>query len=89
MADQFFHEVKPSYSGDLKYSVQSDDHNGWLKCDGRSVSRAIHAKLFAVIGTSFGSQSPTTFTLPDCRGRVLGVIGSGTGLTNRTLVLFI
>ena len=31
-----YYPVKPSYAGDLKYSVQSTDHNGWLKCDGRS-----------------------------------------------------
>jgi microcystin-dependent protein len=84
-ADENFHPVKPSYAGDLKYSVQSSDHNGWLKCDGRSVSRTLYAKLFEVIGTSFGSNDSETFKLPDCRGRVLGTIGTGSGLTARSL----
>jgi microcystin-dependent protein len=84
-ADGNFHPVKPSYAGDLKYSVQSSDHNGWLKCDGRSVSRTLYAKLFEVIGTSFGSDDSETFKLPDCRGRVLGTIGTGSGLTARSL----
>lgn len=85
LAEDAYHEVKPSYAGDLKYSAQSNDHNGWLKCDGRSISRTIYSKLFEVIGTSFGSNDAETFKLPDCRGRVLGTIGTGTGLTARTL----
>jgi microcystin-dependent protein len=80
-----FHPVKPSYAGDLKYSVQSVDHNDWLKCDGRSLNRVTYAKLFSVIGTAFGSDNSETFKLPDCRGRVLGTIGNGSGLTSRSL----
>lgn len=85
LADENFHPVKPSYAGDLKYSVQSSDHNGWLKCDGRSLSRTSYAKLFEIIGTAFGSDNSETFKLPDCRGRVLGTIGTGSGLTARSL----
>uniref|UniRef100_A0A6C0DW18 Phage tail collar domain-containing protein n=1 Tax=viral metagenome TaxID=1070528 RepID=A0A6C0DW18_9ZZZZ len=85
LADENFHPVKPSYAGDLKYSVQSSDHNGWLKCDGRSLSRTLYAKLFEVIGTAFGNDDSETFKLPDCRGRVLGTIGTGAGLTARSL----
>jgi len=66
-------------------SVYSSDFYGWLKCDGRSVSRTTYALLFAVIGTSFGSADSNSFNLPDCRGRILGTIGQGSGLTNRTL----
>ena len=85
LADDNFHPVKPSYAGDLKYSVQSSDHNGWLKCDGRSLNRVLYANLFEVIGTAFGNDDSETFKLPDCRGRVLGTIGSGSGLTARSL----
>ena len=85
LADPSYHEVKPSFPGDLKYSAQNNDHNGWLKCDGRSLSRTLYAELFAVIGTSFGNDDAETFKLPDCRGRVLGSIGTGTGLTARSL----
>lgn len=85
LGDDNFHPVKPSYAGDLKYSVQSSDHNGWLKCDGRSLNRVTYAKLFEVIGTAFGNDDSLTFKLPDCRGRVLGTIGNGTGLTARSL----
>lgn len=97
--DKIFHSVKlhnadadewvPVQSldiGDIKYSAKSADHNGWLKCDGRAISRSTYATLFAVISTAFGSgNGTTTFNLPDCRGRVLGAIGTGTGLTARAL----
>jgi len=71
--------------GDIKMSVRNSDFYGWLKCDGRSVSRTTYAGLFSVIGTSFGSVDSNTFNLPDCRGRVVGTLGQGSGLTNRTL----
>lgn len=44
--------------------------SGWLVCGGQSLTRSGYAELFAVIGTAFGSLSGTTFSLPDCRGRV-------------------
>jgi microcystin-dependent protein len=71
--------------GDIKYSCKENDHGGWLLCDGRSVSREEYSELFEAIGTAFGSISGSTFKLPDARGRVLGAIGSGPGLTTRSL----
>lgn len=44
--------------------------DGWLICAGQSLNRSDYAALFAVIGTTYGSASGTTFSLPDCRGRV-------------------
>lgn len=85
IAKEHYHSVLPSFAGDLKYSVTNTDHNGWLKCDGRSISRESFPELFNAIGTSFGSVDSDSFNLPDCRGRVLGAIGQGTGLTNRIL----
>lgn len=71
--------------GDQKISYTSFDHLGWMKCDGRAVSRTTYALLFDVIGTTFGNgDGSTTFNLPDFRGRVPGAAGAGTGLTNRT-----
>lgn len=42
----------------------SSEPDGWLKCDGRSVSQSTYADLYAVIGSTYGSDS-TTFNLPD------------------------
>jgi len=71
--------------GDIKHSVRSDDHAGWLKCDGRAVSRATYGDLFLTIGITFGAgNGTTTFNLPDAQGRVLGGVGTGTGLSARS-----
>lgn len=74
-----------SIIGDFKYSARSNDHLGWLYCDGRSVDRTTYKSLFEVIGTTFGSSNATSFMLPDFRGRVAGTIGAGSNLTNRAL----
>ena len=71
--------------GDIKMSVFNEDYYGWLKCDGRSLPRSSYPSLFSAINTSFGSVDSESFNLPDCRGRVLGTLGQGAGLTNRGL----
>lgn len=44
----------------------------WLLCYGQAVSRTTYAKLFAAIGTAYGTgDGSTTFNLPDLRGRVV------------------
>jgi microcystin-dependent protein len=57
--------------GDLKYSIKSADSNGWLLCDGRALGKTAYPELFAIIGTAFGSTDDDSFSLPDCRGRVM------------------
>lgn len=75
----------PHYIGDYKHSLQNSNHGKWLLCNGQTVSRTTYSALFALIGTAFGvGNGTTTFTLPDCQGRVAGSIGSGSGLTTRT-----
>jgi microcystin-dependent protein len=60
--------------------------DGWLFCDGSAVSRATYAALFAAIGTNYGAGDlTTTFNLPDLAGRASIGVGSGFGLTPRTL----
>lgn len=71
--------------GDLKFSAHQTDHNGWLVCDGRSLSRTDYEELFSVIGISFGANNGSTFKIPDMRGRVAGGIGDGPDTTNRLL----
>ena len=52
--------------------------DGWLECDGSTVSRTAYGNLFAAIGSAHGSgNGTTTFHLPDYRGRFLrGVDGT-------------
>lgn len=59
---------------------------GWLECTGSAVSRALYANLFTAIGTTWGAgDGSTTFNLPDLRGRTPIGVGTGSGLTARTL----
>lgn len=53
--------------------------DGWLLCDGREVSKTTYAKLYAVIGSTYGTAVDTVrnFVLPDLRGRnIVGTSGS-------------
>lgn len=75
--------VIPPEIGDIKYSVRSDNHAGWLKCDGSAISRSTYNDLYAVIDTDFGvGDGSNTFNLPDARGRVLGGVGTGRNNNN-------
>lgn len=55
--------------------------SGWLGCDGSAVSRTTYARLFGVIGTTWGAgNGSTTFNLPNFQRRTaVGSGGSGTG----------
>ena len=62
--------------------------NGWLKCDGSAVSRTTYAKLFQVIGTTYGTgDGSSTFNLPNFNGRTPVGVGTSTatGATAHTL----
>lgn len=64
----------------------SSSYVGALPAVGGTASRIINARMFAKIGTAFGTgDGATTFGLPDWRGRATVGSGQGTNLTNRTL----
>lgn len=65
-------------AGTIIASGRTAAPDGYLLCDGSSVSRTAYAALFSAIGTAFGAgDGATTFALPDLRGIVLrGVDGS-------------
>lgn len=60
--------------GDYKCCARTQDHLGWLVCDGRSLDRTAYNALFELLGASFGSASASSFNLPDYRGRVFGSV---------------
>ena len=57
---------------------------GYLECNGQTVSRTTYAYLFDVIGTAYGAgDGSTTFSLPNFNGKHLkGTINTGTVGTN-------
>jgi len=71
--------------GDYKMSARSTDINGWLVCNGRSLSIADYQELYDVIGTDFGSDGEGYFCLPDFTSRVIGMFGESAGGSSLTL----
>lgn len=64
-------------TGKIEWFAFNTAPDGYLVCNGASVSRTTYANLFAVIGTNFGSgNGSTTFNLPDLRDRY--IIGANT-----------
>ena len=60
--------------------------SGFIMLDGSAISRTTYAPLFALWGTTYGAgDGSTTFGLPDFRGRSIIGVGTGLGLTARTL----
>jgi len=81
-------------TGDTKTSLQAVDHSNWLLwTNGRILSRTANATLWDFVNANslvatglFGAgDGTTTFTMGDINGRAIGITGSGTGLTARTL----
>lgn len=74
--------------GSMQMFAGSTAPEGWLLCGDvtlDSVANPQYAKLFAVIGITYGGTGASNFKLPDTRGRTTIGVGTGTGLTNRTL----
>ncbi|MBU1003209.1 MAG: tail fiber protein [Proteobacteria bacterium] len=58
---------EPVPTGTVLAVASSTPPDGWLECNGASLSTATYAELYAAIGTTFGSGTGT-FNLPDLRG---------------------
>lgn len=62
--------------------------NNWLLCDGTSYLRTTYPDLFQALGgaaSPWGLPDGTHFNVPDLRGRTVIGVGTGAGLTARTL----
>tara|TARA_Y100001963_G_scaffold19768_2_gene25041 strand:+ start:1342 stop:2118 length:777 start_codon:yes stop_codon:yes gene_type:complete len=54
--------------GDLKATLSNTTPDGWIDCEGQSISRTTYSDLYAVISNQYGSgDGSTTFNLPDLR----------------------
>ena len=60
--------------------------DGWLLCNGTSISRNTYKALFAVIGTTYGSNSSSVFTIPDLRGRTVVMAGTSLSRGNKSAI---
>lgn len=78
-------------SGDLKPIAGATVREGWLLCDGASYLIADYAGLYAEIGTTWGSDGPGTFRVPNLKGNFLigadgsHALGATGGALSRTI----
>lgn len=50
----------------VPFASTSSPGDGWLVCNGATISRTTYSKLFSAIGTTFGAgDGSTTFTIPN------------------------
>jgi microcystin-dependent protein len=54
--------------------------DGYLRCDGSSLTRVEYPDLFDVIGTTYGNVDGSTFNLPDTRGLFFRDLDNGRGI---------
>lgn len=58
---------------------------GWALCSGQLLSISQNAALFSILGTTYGGNGTSNFSLPDMRSRIPVGAGQGLGLSNYTL----
>lgn len=54
--------------------------DGWLKCDGARLSKEIYSNLYNVVGGRFGTETATTFQIPDMSGLVPASVSAGSSV---------
>lgn len=65
------------FLGEIRLMPWDWPPEGWAKCDGTTLSVQQNQALYALIGNAFGGSAPTTFKLPDLRGRTPICWGQG------------
>lgn len=73
------------YIGEIRMFGGNFAPAGWAFCDGSVLAIADNDVLFLLIGTTYGGDGQLTFNLPDLRGRLPMHMGTGPGLSTRTI----
>ena len=73
------------YVGEIRMFAGNFAPAGWMFCEGQLLPISENETLFQLIGTTYGGDGQSTFALPDLRGRMPMHMGSGGGLSSRTL----
>jgi len=58
------------YLGEIRLFSFSKIPQGWLPCDGRTLTIQQNPALYSLLGTQYGGDGRVNFALPDLRGRV-------------------
>lgn len=73
------------FIGEIRIFAGINIPDGWAACDGSLVNINDYQALYALISTTYGGDGVTTFALPNLIGRVPVGVGTGPGLSTRTL----
>jgi len=71
------------FVGEIRMFGGSFAPRSWAFCNGQVLPITQNQALFALIGTIYGGNGTSTFSLPDLRGRLPIGQGTGSGLTPR------
>lgn len=73
------------FVGEIRMFAGNFAPRGWALCDGQLLAISQNDALFSLLGTIYGGDGRTTFSLPDLRGRLALHAGTGPGLSERRL----
>lgn len=73
------------FVGEIRMFAGNFAPRGWAFCDGQLLAVSQNDALFSLLGTIYGGDGRTTFSLPDLRGRIPIHAGTGPGLSPRRL----
>ena len=73
------------YVGEIRMFAGNFAPAGWMFCEGQLLPISENETLFQLIGTTYGGDGQSTFALPNLQSRVPIHMGTGPGLTTRTL----
>ncbi len=66
---------------EIRFFAGNFSPRNWAFCNGQILSIAQNTALFSLLGTTYGGNGQTTFSLPDFRSRVAVGAGQGPGLS--------
>ena len=58
------------YVGEIRIFAGNFAPAGWMFCEGQLLPISEYETLFQLIGTTYGGDGESTFSLPDLRGRI-------------------
>ena len=73
------------FIGEIRIFPWNWNPESWLLCNGATVSAQQYQALYAVIGNAFGGNGNPNFNLPNFQGQAPMGMGTGSGLTPRTI----
>ena len=73
------------YIGEIRLFAGTYAPDGWLLCQGQTISIADNEVLFTLLGTTYGGDGQTNFNLPNLQDTLPVGQGQGLGLTNRVI----